>query len=91
MTVKIRSLLVTGPLQVPLSSGGTLRLSPGQVTEELADVEVTNNAKVDKLQAQRLIDVEKVGNTEAAAEDEAGGEADGQPAEKTPRRSNRSR
>jgi hypothetical protein len=58
MTVRIRSLVVSGPLFVPLSGGGTLRLSPGQMTDELPDVEVADNAKVDKLRAQGLIDVE---------------------------------
>jgi hypothetical protein len=60
MAVKIRSLLVSGPLLVPLSSGVYVRLSPGGTTEELADVEVTNNAKVDELRDQRLIEVEPV-------------------------------
>ena len=90
MTVRIRSLLIAGPLQVPLSGGGTLRLSPGQVTEELDDVEVVNNAKIDKLQAQQLIDVERVAAPDATAE-EGTAEADDQPAAKTPRRTNRSR
>jgi hypothetical protein len=60
MAVRIRSLLVSGPLVVPLSSGVSVRLSPGAATDELADVEVANNAKIDELQELRLIDLELV-------------------------------
>jgi len=45
---------------VPLSRGVSLRLSPGAATEELADVEVANNAKIDELRELRLIDLEWV-------------------------------
>ena len=34
MAVRIRSLLVSGPLMVPLSGGGSVYLSPGEVTGE---------------------------------------------------------
>jgi hypothetical protein len=92
MAVRIRSLLVSGPLLVPLSSGGTLRLSPGQVTDELPDVEVANNAKVDLLRAQRLIDVEESSTTGKSSTDDEDGEPDDESAApKTPRRTNRSR
>ena len=57
MAVRIRSLVTSGPVLVPLSSGTTLRLSPGQVSDDLPDVEVANNAKVGKLQRQGMIDV----------------------------------
>lgn len=57
MAVRIRSLVTSGPVLIPLSSGLTLRLSPGQVSDDLPDVEVANNAKVDKLQRQGMIDV----------------------------------
>jgi hypothetical protein len=60
MAVRIRSLVSSGPLLVPLVRGGTLRLSPGRVSGELDDVEVLDNAKVEKLRAMRLIDVEPV-------------------------------
>jgi hypothetical protein len=98
MTVRIRNLLVSGPLLVPLSSGGTVRLSPGQVTDELADAEIANNAKIEKLRAQQVIDVEQTGasadektadeKTEAEPEADA---ATGGGDSKTSRRSNRSR
>jgi hypothetical protein len=60
MTVRIRSLVTSGPLLVPLSSGSCLRLSPGEVTDALAEVDITSNAKVDKLTERRLINVEQV-------------------------------
>jgi hypothetical protein len=60
MAVTIRSLLTAGPLLVPLTGGGWVRLGPGEVTDELADVEVTNNAKIDKLRRRRLIEVKPV-------------------------------
>ena len=49
MAVRIRNLDVTGPVLVPLATGAALRLSPGEVSSDLTDVEVANNAKVDKL------------------------------------------
>jgi hypothetical protein len=105
MAVRIRSLLVSGPLLVPLSGGGTLRLSPGEVTDELPDVEVANNAKVDLLRAQRQIDVEESSTTgkssstdkssttdkSSSTDDEDGEPDDESAAPKTPRRTNRSR
>jgi len=60
MAVRIRSLITSGPVLVPLSTGATVRLSPGQVTDDLPDVEVANNAKVEKLRRQGLIGVETV-------------------------------
>lgn len=95
MAVRIRSLLISGPLMVPLSDGGSVRLSPGEVTGELPDVEVMDNAKVDKLLERRLIDVEQVDeeppepDAESAADEEPGPEAGKQPA-RAPRRSTRS-
>jgi hypothetical protein len=70
MAVRIRSLLVSGPLVVPLSGGGSARLSPGEATDELPDVEVMNNPKVDKLRQRRLIDVEPVAEEAVEPEEE---------------------
>jgi len=58
MAVRIRSLVTTGPVLVPLATGTTVRLSPGQASDELPDVEVADNAKVDKLRQRGVIDVE---------------------------------
>jgi hypothetical protein len=71
MAVRIRSLQVSGPLVVPLTSGRSVRLSPGGASEELPDVEVTNNAKVEKLRERRLIDVEPVAEEASAPEKES--------------------
>jgi hypothetical protein len=57
MTVRIRSLARLGPVMVPLSSGGMLRLAPGQLVADLPDFELTDNAGVDKLVALRLVDL----------------------------------
>ncbi|VVJ17642.1 Uncharacterised protein [Amycolatopsis camponoti] len=66
MAVRIRSLLVSGPISVPLSTGRTVRLSPGQESDEVPDVEVAGSDKVEKLRRRGLIDVETV--DDAAAE-----------------------
>lgn len=66
MAVRIRSLAVSGPVVVPLSTGEAVRLSPGQATDELPAVTVANNAKVEKLQQRGLIEVETL--EEPAAE-----------------------
>ena len=60
MTVRIRSLLASGPITVPLLGGTTVWLSPGEVSPELPDVEVSENAKVATLVERGLIDVETV-------------------------------
>ena len=56
MPVKIKNL-TTGPLWLSFNSGNTLRLSPGQTSGDIPDVEVTNNPKLEKMERQRLIDV----------------------------------
>ncbi|MGH3901557.1 MAG: hypothetical protein ACRDTA_25545 [Pseudonocardiaceae bacterium] len=83
MPVKITNLLTSRPIVVPLTTGATLRLSPGQTSEELADVEVKNNAKVDKLQEQGVIEVgdTEVGDTEEAKDEAAAAEPDSPPEE----------
>lgn len=58
MAIRIKSLLVSGPVVVPLNSGVTVRLSPGQSSRELDDVEVAENPKVDKLAGRGVIEVE---------------------------------
>jgi hypothetical protein len=65
MPVKIKSLLISRPIVVPLTTGTTLRLSPGETSAELPDVEITNNPKVDKLQAQGAIGIEKASKATA--------------------------
>ena len=79
MAVRIRSLATTGPILVPLSTGTAVRLSPGQVSRVLPPVEVANNAKVEKLRQQGLIDVETVEEDAAADADAPAGESTDQP------------
>jgi hypothetical protein len=78
MAVRVRSLLTSRPIVVPLGSGSTLRLSPGQTSDEIPDVEVQNNPKVEKLKDQGVIVVEsaakpKPGQKEVAAARDDGG------------------
>ena len=93
MAVRIRSLAVSGPLLVPLMTGGTQRLEPGEVSGELADVEVAHNPKIDKLRDRRLITVEEV--PRVAEGDQEGDTAGAEPEPDTsgataPRRTSRS-
>jgi hypothetical protein len=86
MPVTIASLVASGPVLVPLSTGTTVRLSPGEVSDELPDVEVANNAKVEKLRRQGLIAVlDPESGTDAPAAEEPAEQQDG------PRAAGRSR
>jgi hypothetical protein len=59
--------LSSSPLLLRLTSGATLRLSPGSASEALADVEVQKNPKVDRLRDQRVILVEPATGERAEA------------------------
>lgn len=61
MTVRIRNLLTSGPLMVPLNSGRSVRLSPGRWSAELRDAEVADNAGLDKLRRRGDIEVAETG------------------------------
>ena len=71
MTVRITSLLASGPITVPLLSGATLWLTPGEVSPDLPDVEVSGNAKVAALEERGLIGVETVRATRSKSESRA--------------------
>ncbi|MDH6214276.1 hypothetical protein [Streptomyces pseudovenezuelae] len=72
MTVRIRSLLTSGPIMVSLNSGRTVRLSPGRWSAELRDAELADNAKVDRLSRRGDIELEQSGEEpEASAAQEA--------------------
>jgi hypothetical protein len=90
MGIKIKSLLASGPVVVPLNTGATVRLSPGQATQELPDVEVADNAKVEKLRRLGLIDVETIGRKAAATagdtDESDGGQSDDASPRRTPRK-----
>jgi hypothetical protein len=51
--------LTTKPIYVSLNSGTDLRLSPGEITGGVEDVELADNAKVAKLLDQRAISVDR--------------------------------
>jgi hypothetical protein len=71
--------LTDRPVLLVLSSGDALRLSPGQSSPVLAEVEVTNNPKVDKLVAQRVIAID-TGHAAARAAGRRANTGDDQPA-----------
>ncbi|WP_030939908.1 hypothetical protein [Streptomyces sp. NRRL S-646] len=81
MAVRISSLLVSGPVTVPLVSGETVRLSPGEESADLPEVEVTGSAKVTKLRERGLIKVETV--SEADATEREADEIVGKPTRRT--------
>ena len=56
MPVKITNLS-NRPLVLTLSTGSTLHLAPRATSAELTDVEVKNNAKLDKLKDQFVISI----------------------------------
>jgi hypothetical protein len=60
MAVRITSLVASGPITVPLASGATLWLTPGEVSPELPDVETSGSARVAALEERGLISVEPV-------------------------------
>jgi hypothetical protein len=57
MPVAIKNLTLR-PVYVPLNSGTNLRLSPGEVAGAVADSELRNNSKIEKLRSRRAISVE---------------------------------
>jgi len=71
MPVAIRNL-TSRAIYVPLNSGTNLRLSPGEVSVALHEVELKNNSKIERLRLQRDIAVEA---REAAPKDAAAADA----------------
>jgi hypothetical protein len=55
MSIVIKNLTLW-PLIIPLNSGTNLRLSPGEVSHEIDDVEIRGNPKTEKLLRQRAIE-----------------------------------
>ena len=74
MPLTITSLLSTGPITIPLTGGGSVRLAPGETTAPLADADVVDNPTVDKLTAWGVIDVRPV--TKAAGRGRSGSKGD---------------
>lgn len=63
MPVTIKNL-TADPMWLSFNSGDTKRLSPGQTSGEIPDVEVTNHSKIEKMARQRLIVIQ---HTEGSA------------------------
>jgi hypothetical protein len=59
MPSQIRSLLSWGPLWLPLK-GGDLRLTPGELSPEIADADIQDNKVVEKLSKSGMIQVTRV-------------------------------
>jgi hypothetical protein len=70
MPVAIKNL-TSRPVIVSLNSGTHLRLSPGEVVHDVHDVELKDNAKVNKLVQQRAIAVERAASEPAESDDGA--------------------
>jgi hypothetical protein len=87
MPLRIRNLLTSHPVVVPLNTGTALRLSPGQRSDELPDLETKDNAKVDRLRREGVIEVVDAAEEEQeqsaaeaeAPEEQATGEAEPRP------------
>jgi hypothetical protein len=57
MPITLTNLQTSRPLHVPLNGGATVRLSPGETSAALPDVEVSGNAKVEKLAGLGLLGI----------------------------------
>jgi hypothetical protein len=89
MTVKIKSSVLVA---IRLMDGQSLRLSPGEESRELPDIEATGNAKVDKLRRRRVIEVVVTDSPTGDSDVETGEAAEGATATPAPtRKSTRSR
>jgi hypothetical protein len=64
--------LILRPVIVPLNGGTNLRLSPGEASRDIPDVELKDNSKIDKLVRQLAIAVRS--QTEATELAQAPGE-----------------
>jgi hypothetical protein len=56
LPIRIKNLTLR-PVIVPLNSGTNLRLSPGEASGDVQEVELKENPKVDKLLSRRVIAV----------------------------------
>ena len=57
MSIRLRNLRSSAPLQVPLTSGESVRVSPQQSSEELPESEVLNNPKITRLVDQGDLEI----------------------------------
>jgi hypothetical protein len=75
MPLMITSLLVNGPLMIPLTGGASVRLEPGATSDPLPEADVLNNAKIEKLVAQGVIEVRGPAKPQARGRSGAGSAA----------------
>jgi len=68
--------LTDRPVLLTLTTGEALRLSPGDSSPVLADVEIANNPKVEKLASQRVVAIEATRAAARASGRRAAGSAD---------------
>lgn len=54
-------------LVLPLNSGGTLHLAPGETSSPIEDFEIANNVKVERLSAEGLLVVNESGSATSGA------------------------
>jgi hypothetical protein len=69
--------LSPAPILIPLNSGGAIRVSPGTASGAIPDVDVKDNAKIEKLLSRRVISVEV--RSEGEADASADAETEGRP------------
>lgn len=72
MPVTFTNRSLSGPVIVPLASGASLRLSPGETSPELPDVEAEANPALEKFVARGLVEVGQVDAGRSDAEGAAG-------------------
>jgi hypothetical protein len=59
--------LTSNPVHLVLASGETLRISPGSVSEEVPDVEITGSANVDRLVTRGVLAVRGQANAQRSS------------------------
>jgi len=71
-TVKVRIKNLTGRLvSLSLNSGTALHLAPGAVSDEILEVEISDNPKIDKLRDRHVIDIHTEDQKETFTAEEA--------------------
>jgi hypothetical protein len=64
-------------LVLPLNSGGTLHLAPGETSSPVEAFELENNAKVERLSKEGLVVVTESGGAAEGVPPDGRGQADG--------------
>jgi hypothetical protein len=58
MSIRITSLVSSGPVWITLTSGAEMRLAPGATSAEYPDVDVKNNPSIESMVSSGLIKVD---------------------------------